>query len=202
MKQIILPAIASAFLLTACGNAKVKDAQKNEDGTTTTTTYDMNNLKKMSEGTDEMTKKTEELKKLTPLSLDQLKTLLPETLNGIKRTDYNANSSMGYAMVDGEYKKDDTTNLKVMLYDCAGEAGAGMYTLTYWSAMNFQQESEKEYTKTIDFKGAKAIENFKKDQNESSLTYFSNDRLLVVLNGRNMGPDALKQAAQSLDIKL
>lgn len=202
MKHILFPMLAAAFFLTACGNAKVKDAHKNEDGTTTTTTYDMSNLKKMQEGTDEMTKKTEELKKLTPLSLDQLKALLPETLAGMKRTNYNANSSMGYAMVEGEYQKDDTTNMKVMLYDCAGEAGAGMYTLTYWSAMNFQQESEKEYTKTVDFKGGKAIENYKKDNKESSLTYVSNDRLLVVLNGRNIEPSALKEAAQSLDLKL
>jgi hypothetical protein len=202
MKQILLPAIAATLFLAACSNAKVKDAHKNEDGTTTTTTYDMNNLKKMQEGTDEMTQKTEALKKLKPLSLDQLKVLLPETLNGIKRTNYNTSSTAGYSIAEGEYQKDDTTNMKVTIYDCAGEAGAGFYTLTYWSAMNFQQESEKEYTKTIDFKGGKAIENYKKDQKESSLTYFAADRLLVALTGRNVEPSALKEAAQNLDLKL
>ena len=202
MKQILFPALACAILLTACGNAKVKESHKNEDGTVTTTSYDMNSLKKMQEGTDEMTKKTEELKKLKPLSLDQLKALLPETLAGIKRTNYNANSAAGYAVVEGDYQKDDTTNLKVMIYDCAGEAGAGMYTLTYWSAMNVQQESDKEYTKTVDFNGAKAVENYKKDQKESSLMYVANDRLLVALTGRNMDPSALKEAAQSLQLKL
>jgi len=73
-----------------------------------------------------MTKKVEELKKLTPLSLDQLKGLLPEELNGIKRTDYNTSSTMGYAVAEGTYKKDDTTDMKVMIYDCAGEAGSAM----------------------------------------------------------------------------
>jgi len=202
MKQFLVPVLAATVVLTACGNAKVKEAHKNEDGTTTPTSYDMNSLKKMQEGTDEMTKKTEALKKLTPLSLDQLKALLPETLNGIKRTNYNANSAAGYAVVEGDYQKDDTTDLKVMIYDCAGEAGAGMYTLTYWSAMNVQQESEKEYAKTVDFNGGKAVENYKKDSKESSLMYVANDRLLVSLNGRNMEPSALKEAAQSLDFKL
>lgn len=202
MKQAFLPAFASFFLLTACGNAKVKDSHKNEDGTTTTTTYDMGNLKKMSENTDEMTKKTEELKKLTPLSLDELKALLPEALAGLKRTNYNASSAAGYAAVEGDYQKDDTIGLRVMIYDCAGETGAGFYTLTYWGAMNFQQESEHEYTKTIDFNGGKAIENFKKEQKQSSLTYVSNNRLLVVLNGTNMEPSVLKEAAQNLDFKL
>ncbi len=202
MKQVLLPALLCAIFFVACSNNKLKSSQKNEDGTTTTTTVDMDNLKKMSDATDEMSKKTEELKKLPPLTLDQLKALLPETLNGIKRTEYNANSSMGYATVTGGYKKDDTTNINLMVYDCAGEAGSGFYAATYWGAMNFQQESEHEYTKTIDFKGGRAIENFKKEQKESSLTYVANDRLLVVLNGRNVEPSELKSAADGLNLKL
>ena len=203
MKQIFFFSCIFLLILSSCGNdAKVKDVQKSEDGTTTTTTYDMDNVKKMAESGDEMTKKVEELKKLKPLSLEQLKALLPEELNGIKRTNYNTHSTMGYSVAEGEYRKDDNTELKVMIYDCAGEAGAGWYSLTYWGAMNFQQDSEKEYTKTIDFKGVKAIENFKKDANESSLTYVSNERLLVVLNGRNMNPSALKEAAENLRFNL
>lgn len=200
MKRLLLAAFASLLLLTACGNAKVNDSHKDEDGATTT--YDMGSLKKMSEATGEMARKTEELKKLTPLNLGQLKALLPETLLGIKRTACNANSAAGYGMADGEYRKDDATSLSVMIYDCAGETGSAWYTLTYWGAMNVQQESEHEYTKTIDFKGGKAIENFKKGQKQSSLTYVANNRLLVVLNGTNIEPPALKEAAQSLDLRL
>lgn len=201
MKQAFLPLMA-ALLLGACGNnAKVKSVQKSEDGTTTTT-YDMKDLKKMAEGTDEMTKKTEELKALKPLTLDRLKTLLPGELAGIKRTACHASSAMGYAMVEGDYRKDDTTEVKVMIYDCAGEAGAGWYTLTYWGALNYQQESDKEYTKTVDFNGGRAVENYNKDDRESSLTYTASDRLLVLLRGRNLEPAALKQAAQDLPLKL
>lgn len=201
MKQILFPAFASLLLLAACGNAKLKDSLKNEDGTTTTT-YDMGSLKKMSESTDEMARKTEELKKLKPLRLEQLKALLPETLLGSRRTNCNVSSAAGYGMAEGEYQKDDTSSLKVTIYDCAGETGSAWYAMTYWGAVNFQQESEHEYTKTIDFKGGKAIENFKKEQKQSSLTYVANDRLLVVLNGANTLPSDLKEAAQSLDFKL
>jgi uncharacterized lipoprotein YehR (DUF1307 family) len=205
MKRLFLFMFISAFILSSCGNdTKVKDVKKNEDGTTTTTTttYDADNLKKMAETGDEMTKKMEDLKKLTPLTLDQLKALLPAELNGIKRTDYQANSTMGYAMVNGEYRKDDNTELKVMIYDCAGEAGAGMYGLTYMGMMNFQQESEKEYTKSIEFKGGKAIEKYNKENKQSSLTYVSNNRLLIVMEGRNMEPSELKSAADNLAISL
>jgi hypothetical protein len=201
MKRLLLLFCSGALLLASCANdkAKVKSVQKNEDGSTTTTTVD---AQKMAEVADKSQQKAEELKKLTPLSLDQLKALLPEELNGLKRSNYNASSTMGYAVAEATYQKDDTTELKLMVYDCAGEAGAAFYTMTYMGAMNFQQESDKEYTKSIDFKGGKAIENYKKDSNESSLTYVSNDRLLVVLNGQNMKPDDLKSAANSLNFKL
>ena len=200
MKQLTLVLFVAA-LLTACkGNdKKITHTEKNDDGTTTTTSVD---VKGMTTDTDEMTKKTEELKKLTPLTLDQLKALLPEEVNGMKRTNFNANSAMGYAIAEGEYQQDENTSLKLVIYDCAGEAGAGWYSLTYWGAMNFQQESDKEYTKTIDFKGVKAIENFKKESKESSLTYVANERLLVVLTGRNMEPAALKEAAEKLNLKV
>ncbi len=198
MKRL-LPAVA-VILLASCSNndAKVKSVQKNEDGTTTTTTYDAANVQKMADAGDEMNKKTEALKKLTPLRLDQLKALLPEELNGSKRTDYNASSSMGYAVAEASYQKDENTKLKLMIYDCAGEMGSALYMSSYWSAANFQQESEKEYTKSIDFNGGKAIENFKKEAKETTLTFTANERLLVVLEGRNMEPSEVKDAAQKL----
>ena len=64
--------------------------------------------------------------------------------------------------------------------------------------MNFQSESDDEYSKTIDFKGGKAIEHARKDGSRSTLTYVASDRLLVTLEGRNTSVDALKQASGSL----
>ena len=203
MKSLLLPVAIATLIFSSCGNdKKVTDVQKNEDGTTTTTTYDADNINKMAESGDEMNKKIEELKKLKPLTTDQLKALLPSEINGIKQTEFRTHSAMGYAVAEGEYIKDDTTDIKLTVYDCSGEAGSGMYALTYWSAMNFQQESSKEYTKTIDLKGGKAVENYKKESNESSLTYIANDRLMVVLNGRNTDPAALKAAAENLNFSL
>jgi len=201
MKKFLHALWAALLILASCSNdkAKVKSIQKNEDGSSTTTTVDM---QKMAEASDKSQEKIEELKKLTPLRLDQLKALLPEELAGMKRTSYNTSSTMGYAMAEGTYQKNDSTDLKVVVYDCAGEAGSALYTMTYWGAMNVQQESDKEYTKTIDFKGVKAIENYKKEGNESSLTYVSNDRLLVVLNGTNLKPDEVKEAASHLSLTL
>lgn len=200
MKYFLFFSMAVAFCLTACNNdKKVSTTTKNEDGTTTTTTVDVKGMTASSEGVD---KKIEELKKLTPLTIDQLKALLPEELNGIKQSNYNSSTMMGFALISADYKKDDTSTLKVAVYDCAGESGSAWYAATYWTKMNFQQESSTEYTKTIDLLGGKAVENYNKENNTSSLTYAANDRLLVVLTGENIKPEELRTAAQKLNLKL
>ncbi|MGZ8538150.1 MAG: hypothetical protein ACXWV9_07790 [Flavisolibacter sp.] len=199
MKQFFLPALFAGLLLSCNNDKKVTATETSEDGTTTSTSVD---VKGMSDAADEMNKKMEALKKLTPLTTDQLKALLPQEINGINQTEYNTSAAMGYALAQGEYKKDDTTEIELQVYDCAGEAGSAWYSMTYWSAMNFQQENSREYTKTIDFNGGKAIEQYNKENHESTLTYNANERLLVVLKGRNVTPDELKSIAAKLNLKI
>jgi len=200
MRVTLATLLIASMLVAACNNhKKISHTEKNADGSTTTTTMDASDL---TTSTDAMNKKMEELKKLTPLTLDQLKGLLPEELNGIKRTSFTTNSTMGFAVAEAEYRKDDSTVIKLDIYDCAGEAGAGIYGLNYWTKMNVQSESSDGYTKTTDFMGNRAVETYEKNNNQYTLTYAAIDRLLVVLSGRNTGIEALKDAAKSLNLKV
>ena len=61
-------------------------------------------------------------------------------------------------------------------------------------------ESEPGIRKTVDLLGTRAIEQVSKQANESSLTYLVNNRLLVVMQGRNMKPEEVRQAAETLNI--
>jgi hypothetical protein len=200
MRLILASLLAVTILVSGCKNHnKITHTEKNADGSTTTTSVDVSDL---TNNTDAMNKKMEELKKLSPLTVDQLKGLLPEELNGIKRTSFSANSTMGFAVAEAEYRKDDSTVIKLDIYDCAGEAGAGIYGLNYWTKMNMQSESSDGYTKTFDCMCNKAVETFEKNNNQYTLTFAANDRLLVVLSGRNTGIDALKDAAKNLKLKV
>lgn len=190
--------LLAAFLVACKNKQKFTHTEKNEDGTTTTTSVDMAGL---TSNAEDMTEKMEKLKKLTPLTLDQLKALLPEQLDGIKRSSFNANSNMGFSVAEAEYRKDDQTNLQIVLYDCAGEAGADIYGLAYLTKMNMQSESDDGYVKTVDFNGAKAVETFEKNNNETALTYTVNDRLMVVITGKNMDNKVIRQVAQNLNLK-
>ena len=197
--KLPLPTLLLALIIASCGdNGKVTHTQKNEDGTVTTTSM---NLNAMANTADDVDKKMEDLKKLTPLNLEQLKALLPEAINGVQRSSFNTNSMMGFGVAEANYEQDDK-DLKLAIYDCAGEAGAGIFALSYITQMNMQSESDNGYTRTLDFKGVKAIEAYEKNNNQSTFTYIVNDRLMVVLTGRNIDNATLKQVAQNLSFKV
>ena len=198
MKKTSSLLLAAGILIAACNNNKPKETTiVSEDGKEKVT-IDAN---KMQSTAAEMQKKTEELQKLPPLSLDQLKAMIPETLMGIKRLKYNTTSAMGTGVATAEYEMNDSTNIKLTIYDCAGPGGAGIYSMQFLGMYNVQSESDEEYTKTIDFMGGKAFEHCRKTRQECTITYFTGERFLVSLEGDNVAADDLKKAAKELNIK-
>ena len=199
MKHAILVSAAALLLLSACNNNKKPGeiTVKSDDGKTTAT-IDPNAA---SQSAEMMQKKVEELQKLPPYTLDQIKAMLPEELMGAKRTRFSANSAMGTAVGNAEYKINDTSSVSLSIFDCAGQAGAGVYNMQYIMAMNLQSESDEESTKTVDFKGTRAVENIHKNSGRAVFTWLAADRLLVTLDGDNVGIDALRSAADGLSFK-
>ncbi|MFL5774056.1 MAG: hypothetical protein ACJ75F_12920 [Flavisolibacter sp.] len=189
MKQRVLAVILSVFLFACKGPNK--EAPKPEVA-----------VKAAAVEVDPMTKKMDELKKLSPLGMDQLKELLPDTLLGIKRTNFSYNSAMGYSLAQADYEKNNKTDIRMVVYDCAGQAGAEWYSMNYLTKSTMEAANENGYTKTVDFNGGKAIENYDKTINVTTFTYLANDRILVVLTGRNVKSDDLKVAAEKLKMKV
>jgi hypothetical protein len=150
---------------------------------------------------NEMKNRNEELQKLTPLSIEELKALLPEEIMGAKRERVEATKMAGLATAKAEYKMNDSTNLELTFFDCAGAAGAVYYNGAFFGLMNFEQDNETEYTKTTEFKGGKAIEHCQKNRSECEFTYFGGERFLVQLKGDNLGIDQIKSVAGGLNIK-
>jgi hypothetical protein len=186
--------LAVGLLFAAC---KPKTTFTSEDGDTKVTM----DLSEAQDAADDMNKKIEELKKLPPLTVEQIKGMLPEELLGMKRSNYSATAMMGFATGEATYTKDDTTNIRVTIWDCAGEAGSSFYALNYWTKMSMESENDDGYTKTVDFLGGKAVEDYKKYNDAYTVTYTSNDRLMVSLAGQHVSLSTLKDAAKSLDLK-
>ena len=197
MKNLFV--LGSIAILLACNNnPKPGEVSVTSNDGKTTASIDAN---KLVQASDDLQKKTEELQKLPPYTLEQMKAFLPEELAGAKRAKFSANSAMGTAYAEADYTFNDSTEISLKLFDCAGQAGAGVYSMQYLGMMNFQSESDDEYTKTIDFNGGKAIEQGKKDGSRSTLTFLAADRLLVTLEGENTSADQLKKAEGNLNFK-
>lgn len=198
MKRFSSLLLAFALLIAACNNNKSKDGVTitSKDGKEQVTI----DPDEMPNAAQDMQKKREELGKLTPLTSDELKVLIPGQLFGVNQSDLDVSSAMGASIASAKYKINDSADVKLSVIDCAGPGGAGIYSMQYLGLYNFQEDNEKEYTKTIDFNDGKGFENCKKRRNECTFTYFSS-RFLVSLEGDNVGIDALKDAAKGLNIK-
>ena len=200
MRQLLITALAFMVISSGCNSNKDKITVKDDNGGTAT--IDVSDAKDAAKKMEENADKAAELKKLTPLSLDQLKALIPDELMGIKRSSFNTSSAMGVSVGSGEYRSDDGKELKLEIIDCAGELGANWYTMRFFSLWNFQQEDDNGYQKTIDFNGGKAIEKYNKGNDRYELTSFANDRFIVNVEGEKVGLDAVKQIANGLKLKV
>jgi hypothetical protein len=197
--RLLLSLFVAFFLLAACNNNKKHSNVTVVDNDKEKVTVDVNQMEK---ATENMKKMSEDLQKLPTLSLDQLKAMIPDQLMGATRKNYNATTTMGAGLATAEYEINDSSNVKLNIYDCAGPAGAGIYSMQYLGMMNVQSESDDEYIKSIDFMGGKAFEHCEKSSNDCTLTYFAGNRLLVSLEGTHTGINTLKQAAQGLNLKM
>ncbi len=192
MKGILFAALLSLVVI-AC-NSNKKPAGKIEENDAA--------VKSMTAPVDEKEKKIEELKKASQLTLEQMRILLPAELDSAKEKNYVASTQFGYGLASVDYPKTKSRSIKVTLYDCAGELGAVNYFENYWNNLNVQKQTDQEFTKTINFEGGKAVETYKKDLNFSTVTFVIRERLVVVMEGKNMKPEELEAAAKKLHKKI
>lgn len=188
MNRIVL--FALPFTLLAC----------NENASLTEKT-DTVEVKTVTVPVDPAVQKLNDLKNLSPLGLDELTAWLPAQVTGLKRTNLSMSNNVGYGEAYADYEKNRKTDMRISVYDCAGESGANLYNRTYASKLQASQDTTDGYTKVVDFRGGKAIEHFEKSTNLSSFTFMGNERIMVTITGRNFEPAALKEAAEGLQKK-
>ena len=150
---------------------------------------------------DPKQQKLESLKSSAPVDLEVLKNLLPEKLMDIKRSHFSVSSSMGYGMAHADYERNNQTGVRVTYYDCSGEAGAGIFESIYWNRLNQSKEDETSTLKTINVAGARAIEKFDKETKVTTFTFLANEKILVIISGRNIDPSTLKDNIQNFQFK-
>ena len=196
MKRAITFLLVISTMIVSC-KSKDKITVKDDDGGKATV-----DVSEMAKNADKMKDRSEALQKLTPLSLDELKAALPEQIMGANRDNMEATKMAGLANFSkADYKMNDSTEVELTIFDCAGTEGAGYYNMAFLGMMSFEKDNEDEYSKTTDFKGDRAIETCQKKRSHCELTFFGKERYMVTLKGDNVGMDTLKKIGGDLNLK-
>lgn len=189
-------ALCVAATLMACENPvskKIKETKKN-----------VSNTKEAFKEMNKMQDDIAELQKVEPLTNEELKDWLPDEVMGMKRIGYKAGqgSYLQIAMVEATYANEDKSKkFKIEIMDGAGEVGAtataGMRILF---SQDFEEEDEYKSRKTVKKNGMKAIEEYRKNNNRSTIQFFQGNRFYMNATGTNMDIDETWDAIDELEM--
>ena len=200
MKKNFFLWLCAGILFASCSGSSSKNEAVNEETSTGSTDQPSTTATDAATSANETQKRIDELKKVTPVTNEQLKSFFAEEVMGMKRSQFSVNSAAGYATGTAVYKKDDTTQYSVMVYDCAGEAGSAFYGMRYLMGWNMEREDDNGYEKTVNFMGNKALESYSKNSRRHTLNFVTADRFWITLEGDGTGLDNLRSFAENLNL--
>ena len=196
MKNIFILLLGITVGFTSCENPvskKIKETKEN-----------VSNATKAVEEMSDLQEDIQEMQSIVPLTNDEMKAWLPDEINGMKRTAYKAGqmSYMKIANIEATYTSEDKSKkFKIEVIDGAGEIGAtataGMRILF---SQDFEEEDEYKSRKTTVRNGIKAIEEYRKNNNKSTIEFMSQDRFYMKATGTGMTIDETWDAIEELDV--
>lgn len=187
--------VLALFALSACKDnpvtKKVKETRQN-----------VKNTKEAVKEMNDIQKDIQELQETEPLTNEELKDWLPDEVMGMQRTGFKAGQMgvMNISSIEGTYSNEDKSKkFKVELIDGAGPMGA---TATAGMRMLFSQEFEEEdeykTRRTVTKNGVKAVEEYRKNNNRSTIEFMQDERFYIKATGTNMDLDETWDAIDDL----
>jgi len=209
-KQILIASLLlSSSLFFACGNSN----KSNEDGETeepgvieslSNAGEAVKSLSGLEKAMKDVEAQTNALKGKTPVNNDDLKNLLPETLDGLKRKSIRVgeSSALGISSADATYENEDgSKTLDVSIMDGAGEAASAITGLAFYGFNTDSEEISDDRTeKTTDYKGqrAKLTESKYNEEQTSTIEWIHKKRYLMKLEGKGYTLDQVGNLMENL----
>lgn len=195
MKKIITICLVVSTMLS-CDNPVSKKIKETKQGVENTTKA----YKELNKMGDDI----KELQQVEPLTNDEMKAWLPDKINGMKRTGYKAGQTayIQIASVEATYSNDDKSKtFKITVMDGAGEMGASATAgVRMMLSMDMEEEDEYKVKRTVKKGESKAIEEYKKKNNSTTIQLMHGKRFYVQANGTNMDVDETWDAIDELDL--
>jgi len=193
----LLTAVLVSTTLGACMGEVAEKLKTAKKGVSNATTF-VKEAQKVEERIDK-------LKEAVPLTNDQLKSWLPENLDGMERTGFKVGQAGMYQVnsVEGTYKlSEGQKKFSVMVIDGAGPTGS-MMSASYGLLGNFEMETEDEYKyqQTVEVNGVKAQQTYMKKSNDTQLIFAYRDRFLVTVNATDMNVEETWKLTKKLKLE-
>ena len=195
MKKLMMSILA--LTLISCTKSETKTEEKS--GGISDLVSGVKNYSEISKSVDEVSKNIEVLKKTTPLSNEELKAILPESLLGLKRTEISVGdtSMMALTTAEAKYKSEDRKSIDVQIMDGAGEMGSAMVSsMMMGLGGNREKTTENGFEKTTEINGMKALVSEEKSgENVSSkIQVIAKKRYLFTMSGEGISYEDLLKA--------
>lgn len=201
MKKLILllMIIGVGFSTTSCFK-KVKkakaDLEEAKEG--------LGAFGKMAKEVNKMKDDIENLADAEPLTSEDFKDWMPESIGNLKRTGFT-NNSLGVANIGSSevtYKNEaGDQQFKITIIDGAGAGSFAIAGIRLASAVDMEEENEYGYKKTIKRNGVKAFEEFKNRNNATELMFLHNERFGVTVNATGMDPSEVWDRVDDMNLK-
>jgi hypothetical protein len=137
----------------------------------------------------------------TPISAQELKALLPETLARLERKSFEAQSgeAMGIAgsSANATYGSGDK-QISLSVNDMGGLGAVG--TLAAWANVTVDRETDGTVEKVYKQGGRTVREEYHKDGSSAEYTVILKNGVIVEAKGRGVDPVAMKQATEGLNL--
>ena len=198
MKKLIV--LSSLVLLLAC-----KKETENTEPSILDAVEGMSKIKDMGDAVKDFEKRTEELKKMKPVTSEVFKSVLQEEVNGLKRYGFSsgATSMVGTASGTAEYGDANAKNIEVVIMDGAGESGSAILAVMQMSlSISVENIQNTKTEKSEEIQGYKCITTNDTDENNlyASIMFIHDERFHITLTGTKMNLDEVKSFMKSLDL--
>ena len=198
----------SIFLSTSClvcnSSADQDRIIDEEESSTSSEGEENNSFSGLTDAVKELEKSVNKLQdgeKVEVANFRELKKLMPEEINGMKRKSNTGQKTgaMGFNVSNAEAKfEDGDRRMEINIVDIGG-MGAAMAGMAAWTMVEIDKETENGYERTTTIDGNKAFEKYDSRRKRGEVSVILNNRFIVTIKGRNVEIKDMKAALDELD---
>ncbi|WP_420463075.1 hypothetical protein [Candidatus Palauibacter sp.] len=133
--------------------------------------------------------------------------LLPEEIGDFRRTSREGGSGGAFGFrvsaVEAEYEAGSGAEIDVSLVDTGALGAIGLEAFADWLDVEVDEESDRGWARTMEYKGYPAIEEFERtsgDRGSAEFAWFVQDRFVIVLEGNDITADELYELRDAIDV--